>query len=213
MSAVNDLIRHEGERERDPGQFLRSLAALKAACALYPEGHPSIDAHVDESYQRVHELIADSSRVEIDILRGVINLDGEPSQRASRIHRRAIEELAGAGIESIHVDGRVAKAEFRALGEFLARPSHLGVQSESVADHLREHGVNHISLGRILPVDSFVPGTEWPEAPREIFDADYRESVDRARDAFERFGLGGAPEASAIQQLLSVIVDKAAHTA
>ena len=96
MSAVNDLIRHEGERERDPGQFLRSLAALKAACALYPEGHPSIDAHVDESYQRVHELIADSSRVEIDILRGVINLDGEPSQRASRIHRRASEELAGA---------------------------------------------------------------------------------------------------------------------
>ena len=65
MSTINDTVQHE--RERDPGQFLRALAALKAACALYPEGHPSIDAHVDESFQRVQELITDNSRVGIYI--------------------------------------------------------------------------------------------------------------------------------------------------
>jgi HD-GYP domain-containing protein (c-di-GMP phosphodiesterase class II) len=195
----------------DAGQFLRSLAALKASCALYPEGHPSIDAHVEESYQRAHELIADSPRTEIDMLRGVVNLDGVASQKASRIHARAIEELASIGIESIHVDGHVSRAEFRSLGEYLAHPGNPG-ESQSVDATLRAKGIEHISLGRILPVDSFVPGAEWPEAPGEIFDADYRESVDRARDAFESFGLGSAPEASAIQQLLSVIVDKAAHS-
>ena len=67
MSVVDRSVQNDGALEKDPGQFLRSLAALKAACALYPEGHPSIDSHVEESYQRVQELIAENSRVEIDM--------------------------------------------------------------------------------------------------------------------------------------------------
>ena len=207
------LAEHETEHTRDPGQLFRSLAGLKAACVLYPDGHPSIDGHVENAYGQAQALIGDGPGVEIDILRGIINVDGESHQQASRICRRVIDELAAMGIDSIHIDARVAPGEFRALGEYLA--GHHETErdtSESVAARLSSNGVAHISLGRILPVDSYEPGQEWPEAPEEIFDADYRESVDKARDAFEHFGRGLAPGASVIRELLEVIVGRASHS-
>ncbi|MFQ5529003.1 MAG: HD-GYP domain-containing protein [Gemmatimonadota bacterium] len=195
----------------DPGQLLRSLAGLKSACVLYPQGHPSIDGHVEQAYGHAVDLMGDGPGVEIDVLRGIINVNGEAAQQASRIHRRVIDELAAAGIDSIHVDARVTPGEFRALGEYFARDER-GRSSEPVASQLADLGVRHISLGRILPVESYVPGQEWPDAPEEIFDDDYRESVDRARDAFEHFGVGDAPDASKIRELLEVIVGRVAHS-
>ena len=213
MTDLGRMLAEDGEgRTRDPGQLMRSLAGLKAACALYPEGHPSIDGHVEQAYGQARELIGEGSGVEIDVLRGVINVDGEAQQQASRIYRRVIDELAAMGIDSIHIDARVAPNEFRALGEFLARQETEHGCSGSVATQLASNGVHNISLGRILPVDSYVPGQEWPEAPDEIFDDDYRESVDKAKDAFEHFGQGFAPDATEIQGLLDVIVGRAAHS-
>jgi len=229
------------ESARDPGQLLRSLAGLKAACVLYPDGHPSIDGHVQLAFVQAQELIGDGQGVEVDILRGIINVDGESQLQASRIYRRVIDELAAMGIDSIHVDARVTPGEFRALGEYLARreteqatsesrrarysPSARNspgeylarreteqATSESVAERLTSSGVAHISVGRILPVDSYAPGHQWPEAPEEIYDDGYRESVDKARDAFEHFGRGLAPGADTIQELLEVIVGRAAHS-
>jgi len=109
------LVEQEFEQSRDPGQLLRSLAGLKAACALYPDGHPSIDAHVEQAYGQAQELIGDGPGVEIDILRGIINVDGQSQQQASRIYRRVIDELAVMGIDSIHIDARVTPNEFRVL--------------------------------------------------------------------------------------------------
>jgi len=202
----------EPEHARDPGQLLRSLAGLKSACVLYPDGHPSIDGHVEQVYGQAEELIGDRPGVEIDILRGIINVDGESQQQASRIYRRVIDELASIGVDSIHIDSNVTPREFRALGEYLAHRETKREPANSVAEQLKSAGVAHISLGRILPVDSYLPGQKWPEAPEEIFDADYRQSVDMAKDAFETFGRGFAPEASAIQNLLEVIAGRAAHS-
>jgi HD-GYP domain-containing protein (c-di-GMP phosphodiesterase class II) len=213
MTDLRTALAEDGtEQTRDPGHLLRSLAGLKAACALYPEGHPSIDGHVEQAYGQARELIGDGPGVEIDVLRGVINVDGEAHQQASRIYRRVIDELATVGIDSIHMDARVTPGEFRALGEFLARQDSELSRSESVATQLASTGVHNISLGRILPVDSYVPGQEWPEAPERIFDDDYRESVDKAKDAFEHFGHGFAPDVTEIQDLLDVIVGRAAHS-
>lgn len=206
------LEQRTAESTRDPGQLLRSLAGLKAACVLYPDGHPSIDGHVEQAFLQAQELIGDRQRVEVDILRGIINVDGESQLQASRIYRRVIDELADMGIDSIHVDARVTPGEFRALGEYLARREIEQATSESVAERLASSGVSHISVGRILPVDSYAPGHQWPEAPEEIFDEGYRESVDKARDAFEHFGRGLAPGADTIQELLEVIVGRAAHS-
>jgi len=206
------LVEQEFEQSRDPGQLLRSLAGLKAACALYPDGHPSIDAHVEQAYGQAQELIGDGPGVEIDILRGIINVDGQSQQQASRIYRRVIDELAVMGIDSIHIDARVTPNEFRVLGEYLGHQETGRDRSGSVSEQLASAGVAHISLGRILPVDSYAPGQEWPEAPEEIFDSDYRESVDKARDAFEYFSRGFAPGASVIQELLDVIVGRAANS-
>jgi hypothetical protein len=116
------------------------------------------------------------------------------------------------GIDSIHIDARVTPNEFRALGEYLGHQETGRDRSGSVSEQLASAGVAHISLGRILPVDSYAPGQEWPEAPEEIFDSDYRESVDKARDAFEYFSRGFAPGASVIQELLDVIVGRAANS-
>ena len=146
------------EQTRDPGQLLRSLAGLKSACVLYPDGHPSIDGHVEQAYGQAEELIGDRPGVEIDILRGIINVDGESQQQASRIYRRVIDELASMGIDSIHIDSNVSPREFRALGEYLAHRETERQPASSVAEQLKSTGVAHISLGRILPVDSYLPG-------------------------------------------------------
>ena len=104
----------------EAGHVFRALAALRSACVLYPEDHPAIAAQVDDVYRYALALVADQPQVRLDIIRGILNCNGEPLPRESQVHARVLSEFAALGIDSVHIGSGIRKDEIRAVGQFLA---------------------------------------------------------------------------------------------
>lgn len=204
--------RDEDEQYRpEAGNVLRTLAALRSACLLYPAGHPAIEAQVEEFLRHARALLRGHSVARLDIIRGILHCDGTPLQRESRIHARVLGELTAIGIDSIHVGAGVGSDEVRTVGAYLAHEHRGPGTGEPVVELLRQRGVSHLSLGRVLPINHRVRARP-PEAPEALYDDGYRESADLARGAFDSMERGFAPDVRAIHDMLEVLVGRVARS-
>jgi len=209
--AVADELRPSDVLGADGGHVLRTLAALRSACVLYPQEHPAIEAQVDDVHRHASTLLAAEPHVRLDIVRGILNLNGEPLQRESRLHARVLSELSALGIDSIHLGAGLAREEIRAVGQFLAHEHRGAGTGEPVVDVLARRGVKNVSLGRILPINHRVR-RRLPDAPEQLFDEGYRQSADLARSAFDSLEQGFAPDVRSIHDLLEVLVGRVARS-
>lgn len=195
----------------EAGHVFRTLAALRSACVLYPEEHPAIEAQIGDVFRHASTLLAAEPLVRLDIVRGILNVNGEPLQRESRLHARVLAEFAALGIDSIHLGAGLTREELRQVGQFLAHEHRGPGTGEPVVDALGRRGVKNLSLGRILPINHRVR-QRLPDAPERLHDEGYRQSADLARSAFDSLERGFAPDIQSIHDLLEVLVGRVARS-
>lgn len=190
----------------------RSLAALRSACVLYPKGHPAIESQVADVHRHMTAVLGDRPVARLDVIRGVLNCDGQPLAQESRVHARILEEFAALGVDSIHLAAGVSPDEIAAVGQFLAHEHRGAGAGRPVVNVLGESGVSHISFGRIIPVNDELRDRVWPEAPEVIHDGEYERSADLARRTFESLEQGFDPDVEAIHDILDILVGRVARS-
>lgn len=195
----------------DAGHLLRTLAALRSACVLYPSGHPAIEAQVADVHRHATSLLENQSIVRLDIIRGILNFNGEPLPRESQVHARVLAEFAALGIDSVHVGTGVSPDEIRAVGQFLAHDHRGPGTGAPVVEQLGERGVRNLNLGRILAINHRVK-ERLPEAPDRLYDQGYRESAELAEGVFDRLEQGFAPDVRSIHDLLEMLLGRVARS-
>jgi hypothetical protein len=158
----------------DPLAVLRGLASLRKLTGSYPAGHPMIAQKVRELEEVIAGLLRASSPVRIDVIRGDVFLDGVASSSDHQANQQLLSQLSALGIDSIHLHDGVQRDELLALAEFLWQYTESG---DSMASQLHARNVQHISLGRLLPLDTRWRTQQWADAPTGPLDPDYAESL------------------------------------
>ena len=209
----------DAEMEGDPGDILdpttvlRSFAAMRRACTLYPAGHPGIEQHATDLKQLLVPFLEDRETLEIDVIRGVAMLDGESFRKESLANAGLLGELSELGVDSIHLNHAVTADELRAAGHVLANPTSWQGKS-SLGAALQEAGVRNIDFGRIVAIDSSWRFRDWPEAPGQvpdqILDPAYAESLDRAEETFATVEEGRDINVGSVRDLLRILVHQVA---
>ncbi len=125
----------------DPVRFLMSMGHVLAAMSLYHKGHPARERAVEESYEKLRDLV-----------------DGEGERQFTFVdrevvfHRQVLRDLkewewgprlAGVGIERVEIDESVTQADYE---EFL-RDAFLRFKGESLdtaeARYMRRTGIRY----------------------------------------------------------------------
>lgn len=195
----------------DAGHLFRTMAGLRSACLLYPKDHPAIDAQVEDVYRHASALLEDRALVRLDIIRGILNCDGQPLQHETRLHARVLREFAALGIDSLHIADGIERDEIKAVGQFLAHEHGGPGTGKPVVEVLEARGVRNLSLGRIVPVNHRLR-ERLPEAPEKLYDPDYEETTELVRTTFDTLEQGYIPEVSGIRDILEMLVGRVARS-
>lgn len=212
LDAVTETTAEAEERYRpEAGHLFRTLAGLRSACLLYPKDHPAIDAQVEDVYRHASALLEDRPIVRLDIVRGILNCDGEPLQHETRLHARVLREFTALGIDSLHIAEGVKREEIKTVGQFLAHEHRGPGTGEPVVNVLGDRGVRHLSLGRIIPVNHRLR-KRLPEAPERLYDPDYEDATELVRSTFDTLEQGFAPDVEGIHDVLEMLVGRVARS-
>ncbi|MDX1579905.1 MAG: HD domain-containing protein, partial [Gemmatimonadota bacterium] len=195
----------------EAGHLFRTLAGLRSACLLYPKDHPAIDAQVEEVHRHASALIEDRPLARLDIVRGILNCDGEPLQHETRLHARVLREFTALGIDSLHIGEGVTREEIKTVGQFLAHEHRGPGTGEPVVSVLGDRGVRHLSLGRIVPVNHRLQ-KRLPEAPDQLYDPEYEQTTELVRSTFDTLEQGFVPDVGGIHDILEMLVGRVARS-
>ena len=148
----------------DPLIVIKELVTLRRLVGLYPTGHPLIEDKLRELDVAVRRRFEHAPSVQVDVVRGDVHIDGDSYRHESRANAHLITELTDIGIHSIRIESGVTAEELRATAEFLWKfdGQHGG---DAVRERLAKAGVKHVSLGRIVPLDTKWLSRAWPDAP------------------------------------------------
>jgi len=143
------------------------------------------------------------------VIRGDVFLDSVPASTDGQANQQLLSQLTALGVDSIHITRGVELEEFLAVAEFLWQYSGSG---DNVATQLASRNVRHISLGRLIPVDTRWRAQKWPDAPTAPLDADYAESIHRAQQTFEDAAAGKPIDVVTVRDLVQLLIHKVARS-
>jgi HD-GYP domain-containing protein (c-di-GMP phosphodiesterase class II) len=186
----------------DPHRILKTFSALGTLTAIYPPGHPLVTEKVREADEAIRHHIKDGETLRIDIIRGVVHLNGVPCEGRSDAHD-------GLPIDSLHIRAGVSRHEIAALGGLLGR-GKLALGGGPLAAELASRGVEHISVARLVPVDTRWRAHQWPERPTEVLDPDYEESLALAQQAFEQLSSDRILDIRTVRDLVQLLMCRVA---
>src|SRR5437870_5635026 len=148
----------------DPLPILKGFASLRRLTGTYPAGHPMIGQKVRELEDAVKLHLRAGPSIRIDVIHGDVLLDGVSFGRDKQANTQIIQELADLGIDSVHIDEGVDGEELLRVARFLwqikERP-----QSGSIQAQLAEHQISHVSVGRLVALDTRWRAHQWPDGP------------------------------------------------
>jgi putative nucleotidyltransferase with HDIG domain len=193
----------------DPLAILKGFASLRRLTGTYPVGHPMIRQKLTELGDLVNSQVRLNPLLRIDVIRGEVCLDGEASSGEKPSNQQLIRELSTLGVDSIHIQQGVELEELRTVAEFLWQPRDPG---RSVALQLAERNVKHISLGKLLPLDTRWRVQRWPDAPTGPLDPAYAESILLAQQTFENTAAGKPLNVVTIRDLVQLLISKVAFS-
>src|SRR5262249_31808274 len=86
---------------------------------------------------------------------------------------------------------------------------------EPVRALLMRRGVEHVSLGRIVPLDTRWRSRQWPDRPQHALDPDYEESLALAEHAFDQLATERVLDVRAVADLVRLLMFRvvASHAA
>ena len=193
----------------DPLAILKGFAALRKLTGAYPPGHPMITQKLKELSDLVEEPLRTGGPLRIDVIRGDVFLDDVASNTSQQANQPLIEQLTALGIDSIHIHQGVELDEFLAVAEFLWQYAETG---KMVSEQLTARNVRHITLGKLLPLDTKWRAQQWPDAPTGPLDPDYAESLLMAQQTFENTSAGKPLDVVTVRDLVQLLIHKVARS-
>jgi putative nucleotidyltransferase with HDIG domain len=193
----------------DPLTILKGLTGLRQLTSLYPLGHPIVDQAIHQLEDALGAALREHDAVNIDVIRGDAHLNGVPFRLESRQHAGVLRDFLALGIDSVHIARGVTRDQLRAVSRLLAAWRDQG-PSGPVGPTLEGLGVTHITLGKLIELDTRSTAQQWPDGPTGPLDPDYAESLQRAEETFGAFASGEQPPARAVRDLLHLLMFKVA---
>jgi putative nucleotidyltransferase with HDIG domain len=194
----------------DPLPVLKGFASLRRLTGTYPAGHPMITEKLKELGDLVNERLFVDRPLRIDVIHGNVYLDGVASNGENQANQQIIRELSAIGIDSIHIRDGVRLEELQTVAEFLWQ--YRDSAGESVAAQLARRQVEHISLGKLLPLDTRWRVQQWPDAPTGPLDPAYAESILLTQQAFEDTSAGKPIDVVTVRDLVQLLIYKVARS-
>jgi putative nucleotidyltransferase with HDIG domain len=214
MSPAQEHTDHARDRPlggADPIAILKALAGLRQLTALYPHGHTIVQQALTTLHDLLQHHLQHQPTLRLDVIDGDAHLDGEPYRLESQTNARAIGDFLDLGIESVHVSRGVDHQELQTTADVLVAFKERSL-SEPLDAVLARRGVSHISLGRLVALDTRWRAYDWPEAPRTVVDPVYAESLRLAQDAFGGLRDGRGPASGAVREILKLLISKVARS-
>jgi len=193
----------------DPVALLKGLVSLRRLTGLYPPGHPSIEqklAELDDSVQRHIQL---ASALRLDVIHGSAHLDGVPFRQDSEAQAQILRELTDLGVDSIHIRRGVTRYELLALSEFLWQLKE-APSGEPIDIQLATRQIVHISLGRLVPLDTRWKTVQWPDGPTGPLDPSYELSLALTERTFDDVMTGRGIDLGTIREIVHLLIQKVA---
>ena len=202
-------IAHFAEPTLDPLPLLKGLASLRKLTGMYPPGHPAITQKLGELDAVVQQHLRASEVLRIDVIHGDAHLDGLSFRQDSEANTRIIQELAALGVDSIHITRGVTPQELQSLSAFLwdLKDSTGG---PPMAQQLAGRGIHHVSLARLVALDTRWRSEGWADGPKDIYDPAYAESLDLMQETFEQVQEGRELKLATIRHIVELLIQKVA---
>jgi HD-GYP domain-containing protein (c-di-GMP phosphodiesterase class II) len=195
----------------DPLAIVKEVITLRRLVGLYPPEHPLIADKLRELETALARRFEQRSSLQVDIVRGDVHIDGDAFRQESRSQAHLITDLTDIGVHSLRIEAGVTQAELRAAAEFLWRfDGRTG--GEAVTEQLSRAGVQHVRLGRIVPLDTRWETRQWPDGPTGPVDPAYEEALVMAQSAFQKVSSGGTLDASAVRDTVQLLVRRVASS-
>lgn len=182
----------------DGHRVLKSFAALKALTGMYPVGHPQVTDKVREICDAVQAVHADDDWIRLDVIHGIVHVDGVACDGPTL--------QAGFGFDSLHLRSDVRPDDIATAADLL-RTMKPGADAP-LEQQLAERGIDRISVGRLVPLDTRWRAPRWADEPERVYDADYEESLARARQTFDDLLGGGKLNVGGVRDLVRLLVGR-----
>jgi putative nucleotidyltransferase with HDIG domain len=193
----------------DPVAILKAFTGLRQIVSLYPAGHPIVEQALQQLDDALAPALRESPEARVDLIRGDAHLNGVPYRLESRQQPGVLQEFTALGADSIHFRRGVSRDELRFVAELLAQAKDRGF-SEPVGPAIERAGVVHITIARLVELDTRWMSQEWPDAPTGPLDPDYAESLRLAQETFGAFASGSHPGVGPLRDLLQLLMMKVA---
>jgi putative nucleotidyltransferase with HDIG domain len=195
----------------DPVHVLRGFAGLRRLMGTYPIGHPMIAQKLKELDDQIRIHLRRGPLLEVDVVDGDVHMDGVSFGRDQQANAQAIRELADLGIDSIHIREGVEIDELRTVAEFLWHYKET-VGGEPMEAQLARRGVRHVSLARLVRLDTRWRAQQWPSAPTGPIDPAYAESLVLAEQTFDTVASGRTLDPVTVRDLVSLLIYRVAKS-
>src|SRR5262249_9457228 len=156
----------------------------------------------------VRQHLQVSPELHIDVIHGNIHLDGVSFESGNQVAAQTARELSELGIDSLYIREGVDSEELLAVAAFLAQPRK---GDEPVAVQLERRNIRHISLGKLVALDTRWRAQQWPDEPTGPLDPAYAESLLLARHTFENTSAGKRLDAVTVRDLVHLLICKVAR--
>ncbi|HET7618748.1 MAG TPA: HD-GYP domain-containing protein [Vicinamibacterales bacterium] len=193
----------------DPIAVIKGLASLRRLTGMYPPGHPSIEQKLNEVDGSVQRHLRSVPMLRIDVIQGVPHVDGTPFRTEGETHAQVLRELTDLGVDSLHIRAGIPREELLALSEFLwqLRDAAAG---EPMDVQLARRQIHHVSLGRLVALDTRWRASQWPDAPSGDLDPAYAESLELTARTFENVTAGKTLDTATVGGIVQLLIRKVA---
>ena len=194
----------------DPLPVLKGFGALRRLTGTYPEGHPMIAQKLKELGDLVDEHLRLGRPLRIDIVRSDVCLDGMATSAEGQTNQQMVRELTALGINSIYIYEGVERLELLNVAKFLWE--RRDQNDEPVGAQLARRQVKHVSLGKLVTLDTRWRAQQWPDAPGGQLDPAYAESLLLAQQTFENTADGKPLDVVTVRDLVELLIYKVARS-
>ncbi|MEQ1757257.1 MAG: HD domain-containing phosphohydrolase [Vicinamibacterales bacterium] len=198
-------------QDLDPLLLLKHLIALQRLTEMYPTGHPTIAEKLREAMEMVQPHLRSHQSVQIDIIHDDIFLNGTACSYARSATAPIVAALADVGVNSLHVEEGVQPDEFLGATECLAGRKALA-EGETIERQLAERNVTHISLRKLVPLDTSWRMRHWNERPTGPMDPAHAEALAIAEGVFQEVAAGERINAIAVTDLVQLLIGQVAQS-
>jgi putative nucleotidyltransferase with HDIG domain len=195
----------------DPVALIKGFVSLRRLTGMYPPGHPAIETKLTELDAAIQKHFEQSPTLNLDIVHGHAHLDAIAFRDDRETQSEILRELTDLGVDSIHIRPGVTRDELRRLSQFLwnLREGHT---NEPVETQLARNQIHHVSLGRLVPLDTRWWAAQWPDAPTGPLDPAYEEALALTARTFDDVSAGRELDLATIGNVVQLLIRKVAGT-